>query len=139
MGIKVLVCGRERFTDRKFIFNELGRLEYENGPFDVVMQFGSGAGGGPDSCVRDWVWETGWEGEGPKLLTYRHDWDRLGPGAHLTTYATILETNPPDLIIVFGPEQGPHRILVRRACAQRIKIIEFPFSALAKLTSIAPL
>jgi hypothetical protein len=130
-GVKVLVCGRERFTDRDFIHGALARLDDERGPFTTVMQFGDGSGAGPDSQVRDWVWENevSRSGHPRKLRTYSHCWDIFGPGAHHKTYDEILENDAPDLVIVFGPEQGSHRPFVRRAREAGIEIIEFPFEA----------
>lgn len=132
--MKVLVCGRERFTDRNKIFGELDRIEYERGKFDVVMQFGGSCGGGPDSVVRDWVWE-GNEFEQPPrrmLRTFHHDWDNHGPAAHLRTYEKIILSDPPDLVIVFGPEQGPHRPFVRCAEAASIPVVSIAFEGSAR-------
>lgn len=133
--MKVLVCGRERFTNRKAIHFALDKTDYERGSFTEVAQFGSGSNGGPDAQVRMWVWERWplktlsgpWKQHLPALKTHHHDYDRFGPGAHHKTYERVLKDDPPDLVIVLGPEQGTHRPFVRAARARGIEIVEFAF------------
>lgn len=111
-GLRVLVCGGRRFSDRELLFATLDALS----PRPDTLLHGHAIGA--DSLADEWA-----RARGVAILGFRAQWEKYGKAAGPRRNQRMLDTGRPRVVIAFPGGVGTAD-MVRRARAAGIEVRE---------------
>lgn len=111
--MKVLVCGGRDFSDQKFVFLILNRLDKEKKITEII----EGGATGADTCARAWAkWYN------VKCTTVKADWNSYGRSAGSIRNKLMADLKP-QLVVAFKGGKGTAN-MIAVAKNKGIKVLE---------------